>query len=180
MDVQEQAPADPDAGADTWLRSVQAAHGPIVYRYLAGVTLGDRAAAEDLLQEVLLRAWRHYPTLSQSPAGVRSWMFAVARNLVIDAGRARRARPAEVSPPDLTQLPEPGDAMDQVLTAGLVREALQQLSPLHRTVLIEIYFGGAQAADVAGRLGVPEGTIKSRAHYALRALRSVLQQMESG
>ncbi|GAB7052326.1 sigma-70 family RNA polymerase sigma factor [Catenuloplanes indicus] len=177
MDVREQAQVD--AEADAWLRAVQAAHGPIVYRYLSGVTLGDRAAAEDMLQEVLLRAWRHYPTLSKTPDTVRAWMFAVARNLVIDAGRARRARPTEVSPPDLTQLPQPGDPMDRVLTAGVVREALRQLSPAHRAVLIEIYFGGAQASDVADRMGVPEGTVKSRAHYALRALREVLQQMET-
>ncbi|MDR7274277.1 sigma-70 family RNA polymerase sigma factor [Catenuloplanes atrovinosus] len=175
MNVREQSPIDGDA----WLRSLHADHGPAVYRYLTGLTLGDRATAEDLLQETLLRAWRHRAVLSRDPSGVRAWLFTVARNLVIDAGRARRTRPAEVSPPDLTQVPASGDAMERVLTAGVVREALRRLSPRHRTVLVELYFTENQAADIASRLGVPEGTVKSRAHYALRALRQVLREMES-
>ncbi|SDT66396.1 sigma-70 family RNA polymerase sigma factor [Actinoplanes derwentensis] len=175
MDVREQVPIDGDA----WLRSVQAEHGPAVYRYLSGLTLGDRAAAEDLLQETLLRAWRHHPMLSRDPAGVRAWLFRVARNLVIDVGRARRIRPPEMSPPDLAQVPAAGDAMERVLTADVVREALRRLSPAHRAVLVELYFTESQAVDVAARLGVPEGTVKSRAHYALRALRDVMKAMES-
>lgn len=175
MDVREQAPGE----ADEWIRMVQTVHAPVLYRYLLGVTSGDGAAAEDLLQEILLRTWRHQHALAGTPDTLRAWMFAVARNLVIDVGRARRSRPPEVSPPDLTQLPAAGDAIERVLTAGLVREALRRLSHQHRVVLVEMYFGGAQAADVAARLGVPEGTIKSRAHYALRALRGVLAEMDS-
>ncbi len=175
VDVREQPPIDGDA----WLESLHTEHGPAVHRYLVSLTLGDRATAEDLLQETMLRAWRHYPALSRDPSGIRSWLFTVARNLVIDAGRARKVRPAEVSPPDLTQVPAAGDAMERVLTAGLVREALRRLSPQHRTVLVELYFTENPAADIASRLGVPEGTVKSRAHYALRALRQVMHDMES-
>ena len=62
----------------------------------------------------------------------------------------------------------------------MVAEAVTRLSPEHRAVLVECYYRGQPVAEAARRLGVPEGTVKSRTHYALRALRLALQEMGVG
>ena len=72
------------------------------------------------------------------------------------------------------------DRTDQLLTSWLVTEAITSLSADHRAVLLECYYRGSSVAQAAHRLGVPEGTVKSRTHYALRALRLALQEMGVG
>jgi RNA polymerase sigma-70 factor (ECF subfamily) len=101
----------------------------------------------------------------------------VARNLLIDADRAAQSRPVTVaaSPAD-----DPADdsALAQVLDRQLVCDALQHLSPAHRTVLVETFYRGGSTATVARQLGIPGGTARSRLHYALDALRRHLQDQE--
>ena len=99
----------------------------------------------------------------------------MARNIVVDQWRAGRRRPEDswADPPEPT---EP-DSTDGALQAMLVGEALRQLSPEHRAVLLECYFRGSTAAQAASRLGIPLGTVKSRTHYALHALRLALQEL---
>jgi RNA polymerase sigma-70 factor (ECF subfamily) len=156
------------------IRAIYRAHAEPLYRFLVRLTLGDRETARDLLQETLLRAWRHLDRLPTDLESVRPWLFTVARNHAIDVARARRVRPAEVGMPDMTRVPTPTDPVERLLTAATVRRALLELSPEHRNVLVELYLLGATAAQAATRIGVPEGTIKSRAHYALRALRAAI------
>ena len=139
----------------------------------------DPVRAEDVAQETLLRAWQHYDRLDESRGSVRSWLFTVARNIVIDEWRSKRFQ--NERPTD--QLPEPGDAIDQtdtLLQSWVVADALTQLSPEHRAVLLECYYRGRSVAEASRRLGVPEGTVKSRTHYALRALRLALEEMGVG
>jgi RNA polymerase sigma-70 factor (ECF subfamily) len=104
-------------------------HAAVLWGYCLRLTGHDRARAEDVVQETLLRAWRHRSILDNPPAAVRSWLFTVARNIVIDEWRSRR----------------------------------------HNSEL--------SVAEAARVLGVPEGTVKSRTHYALRALRLSLEEM---
>lgn len=162
---------------DLWMQRVYQVHAGALYRFLLRLTLGDRAAAEDLLQETLLRAWRNVEDLPGSVDDLRPWLFTVARNLAIDAGRSRQVRPTEVDA-DLAALAATTDAFELLLTAATVRQALLNLTPEHRIVLIQLYYRGASAAETAARIGVPEGTVKSRAHYALRALRTTLGATE--
>lgn len=160
------------ARSDELLRALHDQHGAALYGYALRLTGGDRGWAQDVVQEVLLRAWRHPQVLDGSP--VRGWLYTVARNLVIDQWRARRARP-EV----LTDPPEAGvdDGTEEAVQSWLVAEALHRLSPRHRDVLVECYYLGRSTAEAAERLGVPPGTVKSRTHYALRALRLTLEEM---
>ena len=140
---------------------------------------GDPVRAEDVAQETLLRAWQSFPTLDQSRGSVRSWLFTVARNIVIDEWRSKRSQ--NERPTD--QLPEPGDPVDQtdtLLQSWVVADAITSLSPDHRNVLLECYYRGRSVAEASRRLGVPEGTVKSRTHYALRALRLALEEMGVG
>ena len=137
---------------------------------------GDPVRAEDVAQETLLRAWQSFPTLDQSRGSVRSWLFTVARNIVIDEWRSKRWQ-SERAVADVPDHGDPVDLTDQLLQSWVVAEAVTQLSPEHRAVLLECYYRGRSVAEAARRLGVPEGTVKSRTHYALRALRLALQEM---
>ncbi|HYS39654.1 MAG TPA: sigma-70 family RNA polymerase sigma factor [Pseudonocardiaceae bacterium] len=149
-----------------------------LYRYLLRLTLGDRETAEDLLQETLLRAWRNIDRLPADLESARPWLFTVARNHAIDIARARKVRPAELSTMDVSRIAAPADAVEQLVAAETVRRALLTLSEEHRVVLVELYLREASAAEAAARIGIPEGTVKSRAHYALRFLRATLDTTE--
>jgi RNA polymerase sigma-70 factor, ECF subfamily len=160
------------------MQQVHDEHAEVLWRFCLRLVGNDRARAEDVTQETLLRAWRHGAILESPPAAVRSWLFTVARHIVIDDWRSRRARP-ETS---MEEVPEPrrtahDDESDQLLLSWMVAEALTHLSEDHRVVLLECYYRGRPVADVARRLGIPPGTVKSRTHYALRALKLALEEM---
>ena len=154
-------------------------HAAALRVYCLRLTGHDRARAEDVVQETLLRAWRNQDRLDESRGSVRSWLFTVARNIVIDEWRTRRVR-SELSVADVPETREPGDQTDQLLMSWVVADAVLTLSTDHRAVLLECYYRGASVAQAAHRLGIPEGTVKSRTHYALRALRLALQEMGVG
>ena len=140
---------------------------------------GDPVRAEDVAQETLLRAWQHYEVLDEARGSVRSWLFTVARNIVIDEWRSKRFQNERAT----DQVPEPDDPVDQtdtLLQSWVVADAITQLSSEHRAVLLECYYRGRSVAEAARRLGIPEGTVKSRTHYALRALRLALEEMGVG
>ncbi len=157
------------------MRALHDEHAPALWRFCLHLTDRDLARASDVCQETLLRAWQHPEVLSRSSSAARGWLFTVARNVVIDEWRARRVRPETVTadPPE----PVEQDHVDRLLQAWVVAEAMGRLSPEHRQVLQECYYEGRSVADAARRLEVPEGTVKSRAHYALRALRLALEEM---
>ncbi|WP_233219469.1 sigma-70 family RNA polymerase sigma factor [Micromonospora sp. RP3T] len=148
-------------------------------RFVTRLVLGRQELAEDLVQETFLRAWRNLDTLAEEPRRIAPWLYTVARHVAVDAGRARQARPPEVAVPDLNRLTSADDEMDRVVTAHTVRLALRQIKPEHRAVLIEMYYKGASVAEAAERLGIPEGTVKSRTYYAVRALHAAIGPIES-
>ena len=158
------------------LRAMFAEHGDALYAHALRLVSGDRQRAEDLVQETLLRAWRHPEALDPDRGSVRAWLFTTARNLSIDSWRRRSVRVGEVitdSPPE----PVTDDETDRTVEAWLIAEALGRLSTVHREVLVECFYQGRSVAEAATRLGVPPGTVKSRTHYALRSLRLVLEEM---
>ncbi|MCH6166267.1 sigma-70 family RNA polymerase sigma factor [Pseudonocardia alaniniphila] len=138
----------------------------------------DRTVAEDVVQEVLVRAWRRADHLEPGSDALRGWLFAAARNLITDMWRAKARRPAIVSCDEAVDVAVTADDVDRVLRRQTLDDALYQLTPKHRDVLIQIYYEGRSLAETAHRLGVPLGTVKSRAHNALRALRMLLQEIE--
>lgn len=162
--------------SSTDLLELHSAHARALWGFVLRLTGGDRTRAEDVVQETLLRAWRAR-SLPSGPTATRAWLFTVARHLVIDEWRSARARhevpTAEPPEPRVDTAPD----TDAVLQAWLVADALTRLSPDHRRVIVLCYFGGRSVAEAAAELGVPEGTVKSRTHYALRSLRLVLEEM---
>ena len=155
------------------LRALRDEHAGPLWRYVVHLT-GDRGLADDVVQETLLRAWRRPAVLDQSRSSARVWLFTVARNLVIDDRRSARHR-HEVAVDVLPEEPD-ADRIDAMLEAWLVADALAQLSVEHRSVVVHVYYGGRSIAETAAELGIPSGTVKSRLHYGLRALRLALEE----
>ena len=135
---------------------------------------GDLQAAEDVVQETMLKGWQHSTELK--PEQARSWLHAVARNIAISAyHRRRRARPREV-PLDENTVPHADDGVDRMSDAWLLGTALNSLRPAHRAVIIELFYHRRTVAETAELLGIPEGTVRSRCFYGLRALRAALEK----
>jgi RNA polymerase sigma-70 factor, ECF subfamily len=170
MDVVAVSPTE-----DAALRLIYEQHAAPLLSYALRLTGGDRGRSEDIVQETLLRAWRHPEALDSERGPVRSWLFTVARNVAVDAHRARKARPQEVGDEALAVVPAV-DEIEQALDSWLIADAMSALSADHRAVIIETYYRGRSVTEAAAALGVPPGTVKSRTFYALRALRLALQE----
>jgi len=155
------------------LRELHDQHAAVIWRYAVRLT-GTASAADDVVQETLIRAWNTPRILEQDPASTRSWLFTVARNLVIDDARSARRR-HESAPGSLPERPA-DDGTDALFDTLLVGEALATLSADHRAVIVGAYFGGQNTAGLAAELDIAEGTVKSRLHYGMRALRLALQE----
>nr|WP_221382200.1 sigma-70 family RNA polymerase sigma factor [Actinoplanes polyasparticus] len=159
------------------MESVHATHCRPLLRFLLGLTRNERPAAEDLLQETMLRVWRHLDSLPGEVENARKWLFTIARHVAIDAARSRRARPPEVSLVEADRM-STVDSVSGALALHDLTDAFQRLSSEHRAVLQELHFRGASIEEAAQRLGIPAGTVKSRAHYAMRSLRAALNPVE--
>jgi RNA polymerase sigma-70 factor, ECF subfamily len=157
------------------MRALHDEHAGALLSYVVTLTGGDRARAEDVVQETMLRAWRHLPSIDRSQSSARGWLFTVAKRIVIDDWRTTRIRPEQVT----AQPPERpiSDEAERRATAAVVLDALRTLTPEHRAVVIECYYHGLSVAEAAQRLGIPPGTVKSRTHYALHALRGALAEL---
>jgi RNA polymerase sigma-70 factor (ECF subfamily) len=165
---------DPNAAL---MRELHTEHGAALWRYALRLT-GDHARAEDVVQETLLRAWQHPKIADDSERSPRAWLFRVARNMIIDEHRSSRFRHEVSSPDGADALERSGpDEVSAALDRLLIADALTQLSPEHRAVVRRSYQLGWTTAQIADDLQIPEGTVKSRLHYALHALRLTLQEM---
>jgi RNA polymerase sigma-70 factor (ECF subfamily) len=164
------------ASDEALLRALHDEHAHALWSYAVSLTRGDHARAQDVVQETLLRAWRTPEVLDQSRGSARGWLFTVAKRIAIDEWRSARNRHEFVA----EQLPErAGEDMiaQRTVDRHVVVAALRTLSPEHRDVVLECYFRGSSVAQAAETLGIPPGTVKSRAHYALKALRLALDEL---
>lgn len=148
-------------------------HAAELWRFAMRLT-HDRQLAEDVVQEVLLRAWKDPGLVDRGDGPARAWLFTACRNLVIDRWRSASSRHElrTGAPPEGSV----GDSTSMVLDRWLIAEALSELSVDHRAVISAAYFEGRSVADIAARLHIPEGTVKSRLHYGLRTLKLILQE----
>lgn len=147
-------------------------HAPMLRRLVTHAT-GDAQRAEDVVQEVILRLWRQAPAVDN----VRAYLAQSVRNLLVDQYRAAARRPQESALDGMPPAADPVAQIDRALDRVLVDEALARLSVDHRDVVQALHYERQTVAEAARRLGVPEGTVKSRAYYALRQLRVVLDEM---
>jgi RNA polymerase sigma-70 factor, ECF subfamily len=157
------------------MRALYREHAGALYAYVLRQVAGDRYLAEDIVQETLLRAWKSASKLDPSARSLRPWLVTVARRIVIDSHRSRRARPPETTPAALERLPARDD-LERSLRLMTISDALRDLSAAHREALVETYFKGRTVNEAAEELGLPQGTVRSRVFYALRALRDALEE----
>ncbi|MBB3678345.1 sigma-70 family RNA polymerase sigma factor [Modestobacter versicolor] len=160
------------------VRAAYAAHGPELYRF-ALRQLGDGGAAQDVVQEVFLRAWRAADSYDPQLASLRTWLFAIARNVVVDEARRFAVRPWQRELTDGTDLPPPAvaDPDERLVDAWVVEEALRRIGAEHRTAIVQTHLRGRPHAEVAAELGIPVGTLRSRVFYGLKALRLAMEEM---
>jgi RNA polymerase sigma-70 factor (ECF subfamily) len=161
-----------ESSDEALIRTLYQEHGNSLLAYATRLT-GDRAAAEDVVQETLIRAWKHAASMVSERGSIRGWLLTVARNIITDRVRARAARPQEVAESPANP-PMEKDHAQGVVDTMTILGALDRLSPEHREVLVEMYYRGRTVTETAEALGVPPGTVKSRSYYALRAMRAAI------
>lgn len=138
--------------------------------------LGDGGLAEELVQETFVRLWRTAATFDPERGSASAFIFVIARRLAVDLWRRPSSRPM----PSLGAAEDEGgvvdDPVDAFVLGVVVRDALDALSPSHREVLELAYRGDLTQRQIARRLELPLGTVKTRAYYALRALKLALEE----
>jgi RNA polymerase sigma-70 factor, ECF subfamily len=140
--------------------------------------LNDRELAEEIVQDVFARLWRHAGQYDPSRASVRTWLYSIARNRIVDARRRAAVRPASATA-DVEESPAELDReLERAVLRWQVAAALARLSPEHREVIRLAHWGGLSLREIAEQKAIPLGTVKSRAYYALRSLRLILDEME--
>jgi RNA polymerase sigma-70 factor (ECF subfamily) len=140
---------------------------------LARRALGSSHLAEEAVQ---VRAWRSRHRFDPAIASMRTWLYSIERNLLVDMARSRQRQ--ELRDLRLGEGAESiVDHVENAMVSWQVEEAVNHLSDDHRTVVVEIYFQGRTSRELADRLAIPEGTVRSRLFYALKALRLTLQEM---
>jgi RNA polymerase sigma-70 factor (ECF subfamily) len=136
--------------------------------------LGNAVLAEELVQETFVAVWKAAPRYDPTRASAATFIFTIARRRAVDILRRRSARPSETY--DATERAEPEDAIDRLLTGIAVREAIEELSRPHHEVIELAQSQQLTQAEIAGRLHIPVGTVKTRTYHALRALRAALHR----
>jgi RNA polymerase sigma-70 factor (ECF subfamily) len=148
---------------------------------LALQLVGDRAVAEDVAQEALLRAWRHAATFDSRRGSVATWVLSIVRHLAIDTLRMRRSEPIDPSriEPLITMVGSPDPpavAAEQDDDARRLRRALADLPVEQRRAVVLAAYGGLSASEVATAEHIPLGTAKTRIRSGLRRLRSAYEE----
>jgi RNA polymerase sigma-70 factor, ECF subfamily len=165
--------ASPGAADEAGLREGFLAYGGELLGF-ARRSVRDQGRAEDVVQETFTRAWRSRRRFDPSLGSLRTWLFAIERRVLIDHA-AKAAKPFEA----LHEVVEPfeEDRVDEALLGWQVSEAIERLDDAHRMVVVELYVNGRTSREVSELFAIPEGTVRSRAYYALRSLRVLLEDV---
>ena len=153
--------------------SIYREHGTALRRFVLGASR-DPQLADDVVQETVLRVWQQAPQITGS---LRSYLFRTARNIMIDNYRKAQRRPQEVAEHDMADPVDGAERVDELLNRVLMEEALLRLSAGHRDVLVALHYRRYSVQEASAQLNIPSGTVKSRAFYAVRALRTILDEM---
>ena len=159
------------------VRAAYAAHGSDLLGFAVNA-LRDRGLAEECVQETFTRAWQARDRFDPTRASERTWLFAIARNVVLDAVRARSRRPSAAGAEAAGSVPVTEDDLQQVLDHVTLVWALAQVSEEHRRVVVAVRLEGWSYDELARREGTPVATLRTRMYHALRALRAILEEQE--
>lgn len=140
----------------------------------------DQQMAEDLVQDVMLSVWRKARLYAPERGAVSTWIYTIARNARIDKLRRGSSKPYD-DLDDLELASDEADGEDTVIAnevAGRVTEALTELPPDQRKIIVMAYIEDLSQSDIADRLSIPLGTVKSRMRLAYGKLRSTLEELK--
>jgi RNA polymerase sigma-70 factor (ECF subfamily) len=166
--IQRVAGGDANAFEVLYHRYVRSVFGLALRR------LGDRMRAEDAVQETFAAIWRSARTYRPERGPGAPWLYAVARNAIVDRARSRHEPPGEV-PDTAAAEPGPDERAEAAYVSWRVHRALSGLPPNERDVLELAYYGGLSQSEVADFLGIPLGTVKTRTRSGLHRLADVLE-----
>lgn len=165
------------------LEGLYGRYGTMAYSIAVRIT-GDPGAAEDVVQEAFLGAWRNAGRYVPGRGSVKTWLLAIVHHRAIDAIRRRRLTSplpeADEIPPDQLTLPDLWPDVAAHLDRDAIAAALGAIPPAQRESIELAYVGGLTQVEVAERLGLPLGTVKSRMRLGLLALRRELLPGEAG
>jgi RNA polymerase sigma-70 factor, ECF subfamily len=166
--------ADDAVADEAGLRAAFLAHGSELLGF-ARRSLRGSASAEDVVQETFARAWRSRHRFDPELGSLRTWLFAIERRAVLDVvGRQARQQTEPLADGDGAAIE---DRVDAALLSWQLATVLARLDDDHRLVITELYFNGRTSREVSSLFGIPEGTVRSRAYYALRTLRGHLEDV---
>jgi RNA polymerase sigma-70 factor (ECF subfamily) len=160
-------------------RAIYDRYARSVYSLALGL-LRDSTRAEEVTQEVFLAIWRGAAGFDADRGRARTWILSLAHHRTVDAIRRQRLRDTEPLDP---ALPAPSDAADDAIRgveSARVRDALARLSPVQREAIGLAYYGGYTQEEIARRVGVPLGTVKTRMRDGLLRLRDMLESARPG
>jgi len=166
--IQRSGAGDRSAFEQLYRRYARSVYGLALRR------LGDRGRAEDAVQETFVSIWRSAKTYKPERGPGAPWLYAVARNAIVDRHRVVTDTPVEV-PDDASHEPGPPDLAEQGWTQWRVHRALDELPENEREVIALAYWSGLSQSEVAERLGIPLGTVKTRTRSGLQRLAGLLE-----
>jgi RNA polymerase sigma-70 factor, ECF subfamily len=153
------------------VRELYRRYGKRLYRFGMQV-LGNPGLAEEMVQEAFVRLWRTAGRFDARRGSVGAYLTVIARSVAADLRKRPSSRPLLAV--EDAALPPAWDNVDQILDSLIVREALDKLSPAHALVLRLAQEEGLTQSQIAVRLGLPLGTVKTRLFHGMRALRAEL------
>ncbi len=166
-----QAMASGDSRA---LEDLYSKHGSSLLNYLIGQVGGDVVLAEEILQNVMLAAWKAASTF-RGESKVRTWLIAIARNQAINARRKHRVTSVALTEADNVEKTGPFEQLLRSNERAEVRKAIQQLPDDQRETLELVFYHGLSGPEAAEVMGVALGTVKSRLHRAKETLKGLLR-----
>ncbi len=142
---------------------------------------GDRSAAEDVVQEAFVGAWRNAGRYAEARGSVRTWLLSIVHHRAIDAVRRRRPSTelpdGDASLPETLRLPDTWAEVEVGLDRAAIQQALGRISDVQREAIELAYFGGLTQTEIAEKTGVPLGTVKGRLRLGLQGLRAAMLAM---
>ncbi len=171
--IQRAATGDRSAFEDLYRRYARPVFGLALRR------LGDRGRAEDAVQETFASVWRSAATYRPERGPGAPWLYAVARNAIVDRARVRTDLPTDI-PDEPSTDAGLSDQAEQSWVAWRVHRALEELPEREREVIALAYWSGLSQSEVAEFLGIPLGTVKTRTRAALGHLSEILEEELGG
>lgn len=167
----------PEWGSESLAHALYVEHGPALEHW-ARRRFADSAVAEEVVQDVVLAAWRKHRQFDHERGTERAWIFGIARNVAAtrhERGRRHLRSIPTAEPPDQGR---DDVELSRLVDRSLIADGLRSLSSDHQTVIVAAYWDRLSTREIGERLGIPDGTVKSRLHYGLRILRTALEERE--